>query len=76
MIEQTILPLVSLVTLSAAEYRQAVAECANGGWAGGAIHDAVHLRAARKAECERIYTFNVKHFRALAPDLQGRISAP
>lgn len=76
MIEQTILPLVGLVALSATEYRHVIAECADAGWTGGTIHDAVHIRAARKAECERLYTFNVKHFRALAPDLHGRISAP
>lgn len=77
MIEQTILPIAGVVALSAAEYRQVAAECADAGWTGGAIYDAVHIRAARKAECDRLYTFNVKHFRAIAPDeFRGRISAP
>src|SRR5439155_9444578 len=37
------------------------------GWAGGRIHDAIHLRCAQKARCDRICPFNVKDFRALAP---------
>jgi hypothetical protein len=76
MIEQTILPSVDMVALSSAEYRRVVSDCADAGWTGGAIHDAVHIRAARKSGCERLYTFNVRHFRALAPDLQNRIAAP
>lgn len=77
MIEQTILPIVEVVALSAAEYRQVITECAGAGWTGGAIYDSIHIRAARKAGCDRLYTFNVRHFRALASDdFQGRISAP
>lgn len=77
MIEQTVLPLVEVVALSGAEYRQVVAECADAGWSGGAIYDAIYLRAAKQARCERLYTFNVKHFRAMAGDgFQDRVSAP
>jgi predicted nucleic acid-binding protein len=54
-----------------------VDECATSGWTGGAIYDALHIRAAKKARCERLYTFNVRHFRAMAGDgFQDRISAP
>jgi predicted nucleic acid-binding protein len=77
MIEQTVLPLVDVVALSAAEYRQVISECADAGWTGGAIYDAIHIRAARKAGCDQLYTFNVKHFRALAgDDFHDRITAP
>ena len=76
-IEEMILPHMGLVTLSPKEYREVVRYCAAGGWAGGKIHDAVHLRCAQKAGCDRIYTFNVKDFRALASsELAGKISAP
>jgi hypothetical protein len=43
---------------------------------GGRIYDALHLRRARQAACDRVYTFNVRHFQQLAPDLAGRIGAP
>jgi predicted nucleic acid-binding protein len=76
-IEEMILPYMELVTLTAKEYQEVVRHCAASGWTGGRIYDAVHLRCAQKAACDRIYTFNVKDFRALAPsDLAGKISAP
>jgi predicted nucleic acid-binding protein len=76
-IEEMILPHMELVTLTPKEYQEVVRHCAVSGWAGGRIHDAVHLRCAQKAECDRIYTFNVKDFRALAPaDLADKIAAP
>jgi predicted nucleic acid-binding protein len=76
-IEEMILPHMELLTLTPKEYREVVRHCAASGWAGGRIHDAVHLRSAQKAGCDRIYTFNVKDFRALAPpDLADKISAP
>jgi predicted nucleic acid-binding protein len=76
-IESMILPHMDLVTLTAKEYRDVVQRCAVGGWAGGRVHDAVHLRCAQKADCARIYTFNVKDFRALAPpEISARVSVP
>ena len=76
-IEQMVLPHMELVTLTPKEYTEVVRQCALGGWTGGRIHDAVHLRCAQKADCDRIYTFNVKDFRSLAPtDLTGKITAP
>ena len=76
-IEQMILPHLELITLTPAEYREVVRHCAVNGWAGGRVHDAIHLRCAQKAEGDRIYTFNVKDFRALAPaNLADKVSAP
>src|SRR3984885_9706524 len=76
-IEQMILPHMELVTLTAKEYKEVVHHCAANGWVGGRIHDAVHVRCAQKAACDRIYTFNVKDFRALAPPaLADKVSAP
>jgi hypothetical protein len=44
---------------------------------GAIVFDALHLRCAQKSACDRIYTFNVKDFRGLAPDgLQSRIVSP
>ena len=72
-----ILPHMEMVTLTPKEYQEVVRHCAASGWAGGRIHDAAHLRCAQKADCDRIYTFNVKDFRALAlPGLADKISAP
>jgi hypothetical protein len=36
----------------------------------------LHLDSAKKAACDRIYTFNVRHFQQLAPELRGLIGSP
>ena len=46
------------------------------GCAGGRVYDAPHLAAARKANCEQIYTFNLRQFCELAPELADRIRTP
>ena len=76
-IEKMVLLTWNWRTLTSKEYREVVHHCAANGWAGGRIHDAVHLRCAQKAGCDRIYTFNVRDFRTLAPSgLVEKISVP
>lgn len=75
--EEMILPQMQLVVLSPQEYREVVRHCASSGWVGGKVHDAIHLRCAEKASCDRIYTFNVRDFRSLASSEQAdKIAAP
>jgi predicted nucleic acid-binding protein len=77
LLNENILPYLELVALSVDDYKSVLRLCANSGLGGAIIFDALHLQCARKAECDRIYTFNVKDFRALAPaDIAGRITAP
>lgn len=73
---ENILPFFEIVTLSAKEYQETIRDCSQQGWAGGRIYDALHICAAQKAACDRLYTFNVRHFQQLAPQLANRISAP
>jgi hypothetical protein len=47
-----------------------------GEWRGGRIYDALHPRCAHKAGADWIYTFNVRHFQQMAPELEGKICAP
>ena len=76
-IEQMILPHMELVTLTGEEYREVVLQCSISGWVGGRVHDAIHLRCAQKAGCDRIYTFNIRAFRTMAPqNLADKIAAP
>jgi len=67
MLETNILPHFTLIALTAKEYRDLLSECAAKGWTGGRVYDALHLRSAQKTNCERVYTFNLRHFRELAP---------
>ena len=65
-----------LVSLTAAEYREVVETCSQNGWSGGRVYDALHIKAAKKSGCERIYTFNLKHFHQVAQDLREIIVSP
>ena len=72
-----ILPYFELIALSAGDYKAVLRSAANAGWVGGVIFDALHIHSAQRADCDRIYTLNVKDFRYLAPpDLIDRIVAP
>ena len=59
---------LTVYQLTQQDYRDAVALTARRGLAGGAIYDALHAVAAAKSHSERILTYNVRHFRRLAPD--------
>jgi predicted nucleic acid-binding protein len=76
LLEENILPYFEIVTTTPQMYWETIRECAGKGWIGGRIYDALHLRCARESECDRIFTFNVRHFQQLAPDLAQRIGAP
>jgi len=73
---ETFLMRVTPVALSAEAYLETLRDTANKGHSGGMIYDALHVACARKVAAERIYTWNLKHFRAVAPDLAARIVSP
>jgi predicted nucleic acid-binding protein len=64
------------MTLTADEVLQTIHRTAALKLPGGIIYDALLLACARKIEAERIYTWNVKHFQMVAPDLAERIVTP
>ena len=76
LLSENILSTFQVVSLSAKEYQESIRRCSQNGWAGGKIYDLLHIRSAQKAECERLYTFNVRHFRQLAPELVDKVGAP
>lgn len=76
LIAESIQPVFHIVDLSTPSYFAAIQACGAAGWKGRRVHDAVHLQAARQAACDRIYTFNLADFRALAPDLASLIQTP
>ena len=76
-LEASILPYFEVVALTAKEYIELVQRCASEGQIGGRVYDLIHLRCAQKADCDRLYTFNVRDFQALAADtFRSRICAP
>lgn len=46
------------------------------GFGGGRIYDLLHLRAASQLTLDRIYTFNEREWKLLAPELVALICAP
>jgi len=76
LITESIQPFFNIVDLSSKAYLGAITACGTAGWKGGRIHDVVHLQAARQAKCDRVYTYNLADFHALAPELATRIQNP
>jgi len=67
LIEESILGRLEVIPLEVDDYREAITMVAARGLSSGIIYDALHVRAAIKASCERIYTKNLDHFRPLCP---------
>ena len=65
-----------VVALEPEEYLTAIRDAAKLRIAGGTIYDALLVKCARKVNAQRIYTWNVRHFELVAPDLAGRIVTP
>jgi predicted nucleic acid-binding protein len=64
------------IALTSNEYTETLRSCATLGLTGGTIYDALHIACARKVNADRVYTWNVRHFQMVAPDLAGRIVEP
>ncbi len=73
---QQVAERMTLVTLDQTEYLEAIRGISDRGIAGGRIYDGLLLACARKSRAETIYTWNVKHFRQIAPDLAERVRTP
>lgn len=58
---------ITVVEIPQAVYFHAIRNVAALGLRSGMIYDALHLACAESASCERIYTFNLKHFQRLEP---------
>jgi predicted nucleic acid-binding protein len=65
-----------VIALEESDYLKTVRDLAERRFASGRIYDALLLACARKSRVETIYTWNLKHFRQLAPDLADRIRTP
>jgi predicted nucleic acid-binding protein len=76
LMEENIFPHFTLLALAPDDYPRLVREVAAEAIAGGMIYDALILACAVKARADRIYTFNVAHFRRIAPQLHKKIMAP
>jgi predicted nucleic acid-binding protein len=73
---EEIRPRLTLISLTPEEYLTSIYKTAERGFTSGRVYDALLLACAVKWKADVIYTWNVKHFHALAPDLADRIKNP
>ncbi len=57
-----------VVDLVADDYMDTLSTVARGAFAGGIVYDGLHVAAAQKGACSRIFTYNVKDFTRLCPE--------
>lgn len=76
LIQENIVGLFEIISLSGNDYIDVVNQMANTGISGGTIYDAIIFHAANKANAEKILTLNDKHFRRIYPALTDKIVAP
>jgi len=67
---------LTIVTLDEDEYYETIEQAAERGFVSGRIYDALLLRCAAKIKAEVIYTWNVKHFKAIDPKQAHKIKTP
>ena len=57
-----------VIELDKGDFQKAMQLCADRGRISGQIYDALHLIAARKANCQRLFTYNLRHFQTLSTE--------
>jgi predicted nucleic acid-binding protein len=67
---------LTLVALDESEYFEAIKMSAERGFTSGRVYDALLLACATKIRARTIYTWNLGHFRSIAPELGNRIRTP
>lgn len=75
-VSETIVAHCEVVCLVEKDYMATLEAAAKTGLRGGVVYDALHLRCAEKARCDRIYTFNISDFVRIAPHLGKQIVRP
>jgi len=64
------------IALTPDEYVAAITEYSAMGVVGGAIYDALIARCALKARAEKIFTWNIRHFRLFGSEVEKKLRTP
>jgi predicted nucleic acid-binding protein len=67
---------MQIVSLEGDEYFRAIEAFATQALTGGAIYDGLIAHCALKVRAEVIYTWNVKDFKRLGPEISVRVQTP
>ena len=76
LIQQNVLNLCTIISLTSKDYEAVLQHLAETGLSGGITYDALILYAAIKAHADHIVTLNEKDFRRIYPELQDKIISP
>lgn len=76
LIEVNFFEKLKVVDLTPGEYREAIQHCADRGRISGQVYDALHLIAALKAGCTKLFTYNLSHFQSLVTAQNIAVSTP
>ncbi len=76
LIRESVEPRMTIVPLSTADYLATIRHLSELGLSGGAVYDALIVRAAQKSGADRIVTLNMNDFRRVWPEGASRIVAP
>lgn len=76
LIDENVLKSFRIIEVTEEMYRRALEVCMERGIPDGPVYDALIIECARSVDPERIYTFNLRNFRNLAPDLRERLVSP
>jgi predicted nucleic acid-binding protein len=66
----------TIVSLDEDGYYKTIEQTATRGAPSSRVYDALLLQCAIKIKAETIYTWNLKHFRAIRPDAADRVRTP
>jgi len=67
LVRRNVLDKAQVVSLESNDYQSVIHRMIRLGLSGGAIYDALHVRAAEKAQVEKLYTFNGRDFTRMPP---------
>src|SRR5712671_3969544 len=57
------------VEIGRSDYLAAIESAAEKSLSGPIVYDAVHAQVARKLKASKVHTYNLEHFKKIAPDL-------
>lgn len=67
---------ITVIALDPEEYRSAIGDAAAEDILGGTVYDALIARCVLKSKATVIYTWNLKHFRRVGPEVARRARTP
>jgi predicted nucleic acid-binding protein len=75
LISESLAKRLSVIETKSNLYSEAIQRVSRLGLISGIVYDALHLISAESSGCDRLYTYNLRHFHALCP-IDISISAP